>query len=184
MWKTLAVAAFLGHALWGIVFAYIIWADPAGNRRAWTSVGLGSGLGICRPCEEAADNIAAASQMGRLDMVSLSLTIFGVTLGLVGLLGFGLVRSAAISAAETEAQAEMKRLAPQHIKDYMSSHGQALVTAAVDANILKIQQRLNEAEALVGGTEPDKATEIARRMGDTNGQPAGDDSEAPGSAPG
>ena len=58
---------------------------------------------VCPSCGLHADAVYTASQMGRLDLLALSLTVLATVLALGAFGGFFLVRSAAMEAAADEA---------------------------------------------------------------------------------
>lgn len=59
------------------------------------------------------DSIQLASEMGRLDIVSLVLGIFGLVIGIVAICGFWMIRGAAIGAAKAEAKKVVYDVAPE-----------------------------------------------------------------------
>ena len=64
------------------------------------------------------DPVNAAGQLGRLDLVAISLSIFGAVFAVIALAGFWMVRREAIAAAGEEARSEIERLCPQAIMAY------------------------------------------------------------------
>lgn len=68
------------------------------------------------------DAIKVASEIGRLDLVSLSLAILGVVLAIAAFGGFFLMRSAAIHAAHDEISAQMSKHGQAWIEDSTVSY--------------------------------------------------------------
>jgi hypothetical protein len=86
------------HAVWLLIFVVLILFGPYEQRHD-----LPGWISWCTFCGSSVDRIAAASELGKLDLVSISLTILGVIIGLAALGSFGLIKGAAKDAAADEA---------------------------------------------------------------------------------
>ncbi|MBW6416438.1 hypothetical protein [Celeribacter sp. PS-C1] len=101
-----AIYVSLGiHVLWLILFSFVILVGPFQKNRDDCSQFAQSieVFQICELGELAGNALATAGQMGRLDIVSLSLTVLGVVLASAALGSFFLIRGAAKDAAADEA---------------------------------------------------------------------------------
>ncbi|MDX8538556.1 hypothetical protein RFM23_13095 [Mesorhizobium abyssinicae] len=74
--------------------------------------------------QDALDALNVAVQIGRLDYVTLLLTVFGILVGIAAVIGFSEIRvraqEVAKEAAMAEAQAFLNERAPQLVSAYMS----------------------------------------------------------------
>ncbi len=74
--------------------------------------------------DDALDALNFAVQIGRLDYVTLLLTVFGILVGIAAVIGFSEIRVRAQEVAREAAREEMRAFlndrAPQIIGDYMS----------------------------------------------------------------
>jgi len=97
--QPLAMLALFFHAVWLSVFAYFLWVgrSPVGDEDKPSLLGA-----LCEGFKE--DAIKLASELGRLDVVSLSLTVLGVVLALAALSSFFMMRHAVIETAREEAE--------------------------------------------------------------------------------
>jgi hypothetical protein len=106
----LAVSLLL-HLVWTVLFSYLIIAGPFDSGVTFfDKVLLWTG---CEHCLAATDSISTAYEMGRLELVSISLTILGVVIAFSAFSGFFLIRSAAMNAAAEEAVRELEDKLPQ-----------------------------------------------------------------------
>ena len=82
----------------------------------------------------------------RMDMVATALAILAVCVGIASIGGFFIVRREAISAAEDEAKAEVKKLMALQITEYLERTRpdllQELVVMAIKANPYIVKQAL------------------------------------------
>lgn len=107
--KLVAVASIslVLHLVWVVVFSYLIWAGPfehgVSREVSWFAT-------VCPSCGLHADAVYTASQMGRLDLLALSLTVLATVLALGAFGGFFLVRSAAMEAAADETSKKLPEL--------------------------------------------------------------------------
>ncbi len=102
---SLPTVAIWLHAVWLIVFLFLVIFGPFGSPQLeehWLHTITSSFA--CGSCSEVAQNISSADQMGPLDLVSLSLTILGVIIGVSAFGSFFLIRGAAMDAASEEAK--------------------------------------------------------------------------------
>lgn len=105
------------HGLWVIIFAYIVGV----NAGWWPRV-------ECPDCTERADPIRLAAQLGRLDFIAMALAVLGVTLAVVALASYQVIRAAAMDAARDEARDRVEAFLP------------SLVTASLVAGALERDQ--------------------------------------------
>lgn len=110
--------SLLLHILWATLFIWVIWFGPFDQilpRPEWVN--------SCALCQHSADAISTASQMGRLDIVSIALTVLGVTLAVAALGSYNLIKGAAKDAAANEAiewlQLNHNKLTPDILKILM-----------------------------------------------------------------
>jgi len=81
------------------------------------------------------DAIHIASQLGRLDIVSLILAMFGLLVGIAAIFGFIEVRSGARDAASEVAKAEAKA----HMDKYLNDEAPTIIRTYVELIIPPIQ---------------------------------------------
>lgn len=87
------------HFVWLFLFLMIIWMGPYVRilpPPEW--------LGWCVGCARAVDSIAAASEIGRLDIVSLLLAFLGLIIGLFAFFVYVNVKSSAVDAAKDKTE--------------------------------------------------------------------------------
>lgn len=97
--QPIAFLALALHIVWLTVFGYIIWSKmSAVETEHWYSRPIGFFTAA------RADAISVASELGRLDIVSLSLTVLGVVLALSAFVTFYLMRHAVIQTTREEAE--------------------------------------------------------------------------------
>ena len=90
------------HCFWAAALGYLYWIAWQGGY--FDRAARADAEGVDALCELSGDAISVASQLGRLDFVSISLTILGVTLAVGALIGFVTVRRDALEAAREAAQ--------------------------------------------------------------------------------
>lgn len=96
--RTLLNVSLFAHAVWLVLFAVVIIFGPYEAQKDvpfW--------LAWCEFCRSAGDSISTASEMGRLDVVSISLTVLGVVIAIAALGSYSLIKGAAKEAAAEEA---------------------------------------------------------------------------------
>lgn len=84
------------------------------------------------------DGIQLASELGRLDIVSLILGLFAVFLGLFAFCGFWMVRGAAMKSAEAEAKKVINLIAPRMFEEAEKLNGDTDTKTAI--NLPETQQ--------------------------------------------
>ncbi|WP_372891153.1 hypothetical protein [Rhodosalinus sp.] len=112
---------------------------------------------VCPSCSLHADAVYTASQMGRLDVLALSLTVLATVLALGAFLGFFLVRSAAMEAAADEAVRNLPALIDNDaIVDVIVKDDELLLTLAT-----RVKRHISESDEERKLTD-DEADQIAR----------------------
>lgn len=91
------VSAFM-HLIWLVLLVWVLWIGPFSDQ-----IEPLASVVDCSACQYTADSITSAAQMGRLDMVSIALTVLGVVIAVGALASFSLVKGAAKDAASDEA---------------------------------------------------------------------------------
>lgn len=97
---TLVVVSMLFHAVWVAIALFLFLGGPFGSSRPALWQWLRDVL--CRSCEHSYDAVNAAAQLGRLDLIALSLTVLGTVLAFGAFASFFLIRGAAVNAAAEE----------------------------------------------------------------------------------
>lgn len=110
-----AWAALGLHVVWLAVFGYVIFMGPSGRVVDFTAYRMW--LPRCDACDGAADSIRTASEMGRLDLLAIALTVLGVVLALAAIGGFLNIRSAAMHAASIEAGDRVPDIVARELRD-------------------------------------------------------------------
>lgn len=100
----------LGHVIWLVIALFLFLGGPFGSPAPQIWAILRAVL--CANCSDSYDAINTAASLGRLDLIALSLTILATVLALGAFGGFFLVRSAAMTAAQTEAVAHVTKMLP------------------------------------------------------------------------
>jgi hypothetical protein len=144
--------SLLLHVLWVTLFGFVLLFGPferIAPRPAW--------LPDCGFCKNSADAIATASELGRLDLVSIALTVLGVTLAFAALGSYGLIRGAAKDAAAEEAIEWLKKnsndvLSPEIVKIMLRDNSLILTLAN------EVKNRISEEDE---GIESEDAANIA-----------------------
>lgn len=84
-----------------------------------------------------ADAIGLAVEIGRLDIVSLILAMFGLLTGFTALIGFWAIRREAIAKAKET----ITEVGPDYVRDYMASNAPSLLRVALmDAEVVSTIQ--------------------------------------------
>lgn len=142
------------HVVWAIVVGYIIFVGPSGRVVSWN--GIDVWVPRCLTCDQASDAVATASEMGRLDLVALSLTVLGVVLAVAAFGSYFVIRSAAMDAARDEVRDQ----APTLVKKVV---GRQLIVEALRENPQVILSAVRQVVREVGTEEvsPEEADAIA-----------------------
>lgn len=148
------------HVVVIVVFIYILWIGPSGRTVVFAD-GVTALLPPCPVCDSKADAIKQAAQIGRLDLVSLSLAILGVGLALAAFGSYFIIRSAAMQAAREEAKEQTARYLPE------------LITTELLATVLRARPEvlvpaIREARLSEPDVSDDDANRIAAAQGDEN----------------
>ena len=109
--ETCVALSMLFHVVWLAVALFLFLGGPFELPQSAVSTWVGHLF--CNGCLGSYDAINVASQMGRLDLIALSLTVLGTILAFGALAGFSLIRGAAIQAASDEATAHISARLPQ-----------------------------------------------------------------------
>ena len=154
----LLYVSLLAHLVWLVLFSYIVLAGPFANINDFSKE-IFSEIG-CEYCLAKSDAISTAYQMGRLELIGLSLTLLAVVLALGNLAGYFVVRGAAMSAAADEAQQRVRDALPELLREKdivkaMANDEQALFTLA---NL--VRRKISESGDYTDG-EDDAANRIA-----------------------
>ena len=91
------VSAFM-HLIWLVLLVFVLWVGPFGDQ-----IEPPTWIMDCSACQYTADSITSAAQMGRLDIVSIALTVLGVVIAVGAFASFSLIKGAAKDAASDEA---------------------------------------------------------------------------------
>lgn len=103
-WKLISILAIVGHLVWVVVFGFGWW--QARTQSAAASDWLKK---VCPACTHPSDAVSIAYSLGRLDLIAVSLAVLAAVLTVAAFLGFWLVRSSAIQAAnECASEAHLK----------------------------------------------------------------------------
>lgn len=145
------------HLLWAVGFVWVLWFVPYGEqilpRPEW--------FGRCDGCGDSSDAIFIASQMGRLDVVSIALAILGVVIAAAALGSYVVIRDAAMNAAREEAN------------DWIRENHTELIPGVVEKLVMdqrlistlatEIRKHISRDES---GVTKKEADEFAQSMGD------------------
>ena len=157
-WSGLAIVALLLHAIWVVIFVWLlisVLSEP--------SIVVAS---KCKLSCKAVDLIRTAAVMGRFEFMSLALAILGIIIAVSAFGGFFLIRSAAINAAHDETDAAMGRLGRKWIDDHMVEHGGELVGLWLKNNPGELRKAVDVAGAVDQVSDPDKMIEEMDKNGD------------------
>lgn len=108
--RCLLYLSLLLHIVWGSIALFLFLGGPFGSKKPlpWQVV---RDI-FCPSCKDSFDAINAAAELGRLDVVSLSLTILATVLALGAFAGFFLIRSAVVYSAAEEAELVVQKQLP------------------------------------------------------------------------
>lgn len=109
----LAIISMLAHFVWLSVALFLLLGGPFGGSDSaiWRQI---RNL-FCQSCETSYDAINVAAQLGRLDLLSLSLTVLATVLAFGAFASFFLIRGAAVHAAAEEAANHISAQLPKLI---------------------------------------------------------------------
>lgn len=159
LWRPSGVAklALLGHLAWFVIFAYAFWARQQGSLSK-------GGLPASDTCEKASDAISIAAELGRLDLVALSLTFLGVVLAISAVAGYFMVQHSAMKAASEEAHTRVADLAPTALMNYMKEAGHKMIAEVLQNDpslLLKAIASARDVDQMVDGVSATDADDIA-----------------------
>jgi hypothetical protein len=154
------------HLVWLVLFICILVFGPFQKTRDDCSDFLGSMevFEICELGDLAGSALATASQMGRLDIVSIALTVLGTVLAASALASFVLIRGAAKDAAADEAIEWLNKKKSELITTEL------VETAILSDRIIltlanEIKRRISDDEGTIDG---ETANSIATAMDEKN----------------
>lgn len=170
------MGAMLLHVVWAVLVAYVFLAALHKNRYHFLT-GSGPAFGpegdVSSYMGVLTDPISAAAQLGRLDLISIALTVLGAVLAVGTLLGFLVVRRETLAAAEETASAQARVVAPMAIAEFFRGTDGAVVLRVLFENYPGlVVSAIRDIETRFGAqVGPQDATDIARVMGgiDENG---------------
>lgn len=150
------------HAVWAAGLLYVYWVGQTLSPNDGFSFEL---FGIrVSSADKRPDIIAAAGELGRLDLVAISLTFLGVILAIGAFIGFTVVRSAAINEAAAEAGKVTREELPKMV-DYGALAAHLL---REDRFISSLKAAIETANTAEDGLTGDKANAIAKAFGETS----------------
>ena len=95
---------------------------------------------------EHGDAIGVAAQIGRLDIVSIVLGLFGLLLGIAAFVGFWMIRRAAIEAAKDEARRAINEKAAEMFDGVKSVRDAGQADPIIQIESVKVSDVLSNAE--------------------------------------
>jgi len=143
------------HIVWVILIAYMFWIGSQGReiellgKRIW--------IPNYTPFSSGNDAIQSAAELGRLDVISISLAILGVALALAALSSFFVVRHAAIQAASIEAKAATEASLPNLITA-------EIVSKAIQNNPYVLKEAMDLIRESENGLQDQDANAIAETV--------------------
>lgn len=152
-----AYAALIIHIVWIVIAVYLLWVGPSG--RMVSIAGVEGWVPPCPACDRVADSVRMASELGRLELVSVALTILGVVLAIVAFGSFFVVRAASMAAAREEAA---ERLASE-LPGLMTVD---MIAKALEDNPQIVLSAVREARRTAGDVDAETADQIARSLDD------------------
>ncbi|MBY6163255.1 hypothetical protein KUV73_20395 [Mameliella alba] len=152
--KTLLTISLGVHAIWLVLFGYLLFATQWKDDRP-TLVKLVGEL-TCPGCASRVDPISVAYQLGRLDLVAMSLTLLGVVLAIAAFGGILEVRRAAQQAASDEA----KELVAAQLPNLLTPEVLTKALLQDPRAMYTLTAALREADP-DGGIDPSVADDIA-----------------------
>lgn len=91
------------------------------------------------------DGVQLASELGRLDIVSLILGLFALILGVVAFCGFWMIKGAAIEAAREAARLEINKKAPEMFYEAGKLSGEGNQQSMVNFSEVDIENIIGQA---------------------------------------
>lgn len=157
------------HVTWAILVAFMLLANWHYIKYyPWTVQSDPSDPVMALPAygRVLVDPVNAAGQLGRLDLVSIGLTVLGAVIAVAATLGFWMVRREAVEAAESEARSEVERLCPKAIAAYFEGQdGRSALKALFETNPTLLYFAAERATvAMAGGVQKSEADSIAAAM--------------------
>lgn len=154
-YQALVLVSLMGHAIWLVIFFYLIAAGPF--RQSSTSL-LHWLPWSCDVCAKNADAIYTASQMGRLEMLSISLTVLATVIGIGAFASFFLFKRASMDAAVEHVDEKLSSLIDDDtIIDAMLENDQLLLT--LETRIMKAMSDSKDANGLSDAEASDMAAQ-------------------------
>ena len=145
------------HVVWLFLFFMIIWMGPYVRilpSPEW--------LGWCVGCARAIDSIAAASEIGRLDVISLLLAFLGLIIGLFAFFVYINVKSSAVDAAKEKTEEWLaqnyEKLLPKDYVKVLTTDERLILTL-----VNQIRSRISEEGNTTSANDADN---IAKSMGE------------------
>jgi len=92
------------------------------------------------------DGIQLASELGRLDIVSLILGVFGLVVGILGFGGFWMIRGAALEAARDEARKEINAKASEMFEQAVKLIDSGQQKSSLDVSQIDVEAIISKAE--------------------------------------
>ncbi|MDX2085493.1 MAG: hypothetical protein SFZ03_08905 [Candidatus Melainabacteria bacterium] len=160
LWYLLKLTYFVISAIVSIGFLYQL-AIYLGDNQPELILSAKRLAENCPTCHFSADVLTVAQQLGRLDIVSLGLTILGAVVAIFGFVGFWMIRSEAIKTSEDTVKKEL----PQLVKEVFSTkEGKQMLKKAVEEQLHTYSLLLNKS------TSPTDDSEIAQNVWDDKDQ--------------
>lgn len=156
-WKLFLIALLLLNAIWGFFLLYLCWmrAD-AHSLKNYLPSEIKNFFSNYIQLENVVDSISYAQQLGRLDIISLIMGIFGIIIAVCAVLGFGFIRREAKEEAKEETKKQMRE---PWVRE--------LIDTKVDEELKKfkakqkeMQKEYEEAMSKFGGEERDYNLDI------------------------
>jgi hypothetical protein len=94
----------------------------------------------CKTCQTSKDAVQCAAQLGRLDLVSILLTLIGIILALCGLFGFWILRSEVVRVSEKHCLDEF----PKVFNDFMKEKGKEQIEKLFQIYYNEIETRFTD----------------------------------------
>jgi len=122
---------------------------------------------------ETPDALQVAAQIGRLDVIMLILAVLAILVASSALVGFWLVRQAAISAAEREIKQQLPELLPKFLNEscvYVLRNNPELIMGALRNEAAFLKNLLESGKDRSGlgldGMDDEAASNIADKIGE------------------
>lgn len=139
----LPIGIFL-HAVWGTIiwFAFLVGND---NRKAFYTVDKNTNCSTI-------DAIHYAGEIGRLDLISLLLALFGIIIAIMAIGWFGYIRT----EAKQEARDEIRECGGKIINEWIQNNPDIIIRALQDSSL-----NTNQINVITSRTQANIADEIA-----------------------